>query len=255
MTLTIDWLPQTAFQFLLIFARVGTMLMLMPALGESMIPARVRLGFALMLSLVFLPLMVGYLPSGQFELFGAFGLMFHEIAVGLILGGIARMIVMATQTAGATIAFQMGLSMAQTADPTQPGVQGAIVGNFLTIVGIALIFATNLHYLVLAAIHDSYMIFPPDAPLMFDDAMVAALNAVASAFTIGVQMAAPFIVFGLVFYLGLGLLARLMPQLQVFFIAMPANIGVGLILLAILITSVMGWYLTHFESHFAMLLG
>lgn len=255
MSMSLEWLPQTAFQYMLIFARVGAMLMLMPALGESMIPARLRLGFALMLSLVFLPLMVDYLPSGEFELFGALGLMFHELAVGLILGGIGRLIVSATQVAGATIAFQMGLSMAQTADPTASGVQGAIVGNFLTIVALALVFALDLHHLVLAAIHDSYMIFPPDMPLMLDDAMRMALDTVSSAFTIGVQMAAPFIVFGLVFYLGLGLLARLMPQLQVFFIAMPANIAVGLILFAVLITSTLGWYISYFEGHFMMMLG
>lgn len=254
MSLSLEWLPQTAFQFMLIFARVGAMLMLMPALGENMIPARLRLSFALMLSLVFLPLMVQYLPSGDFELFGAIGLMLHELAIGLILGGIGRLIVMATQTAGATIAFQMGLSMAQTADPTASGVQGAIIGNFLTIVSLAMVFALDLHHLILAAIHDSYVIYPPTMPLMFGDALTLALDTLSGAFNIGVQMAAPFIVFGLVFYLGLGLLARLMPQLQVFFIAMPANIGVGLILFAVLVTSTIGWYITHFEAHFMMML-
>ena len=255
MELSLDWLPQTAFHFMLIFARVGAMLMLMPALGENLIPARLRLAFALMLSLVFLPLMVQYLPTGQFELFGALALLLHELAIGLILGAIGRMIVTATQTAGATIAFQMGLSMAQTADPTAEGVQGAIIGNFLTIVALAMVFAMDLHHLVLAAIHDSYVIYPPDMPLMFEDAMMLALSSLTGAFNIGVQMAAPFIVFGLVFYLGLGLLARLMPQLQVFFIAMPANIAVGLILFAILITSTLGWYIARFEDHFLMLLG
>lgn len=254
MELALDWLPQTAFHYLLIFARVGAMLMLMPALGESMIPVRIRLGFALMLSLVFLPLMSQHLPTAQLELFGALGLMLHELAIGLILGGIGRLIVMATQTAGATIAFQMGLSMAQTADPTASGVQGAIIGNFLTIVALALVFAMDLHHLIIAAIHDSYTVYPPDMPLLLDDAMMLALNTVSGAFTIGVQMAAPFIVFGLVFYLGLGLLARLMPQLQVFFIAMPANIGVGLVLFAILLASTLGWYMSHFEAHFMMFL-
>lgn len=255
MQLTLEWLPQTAFHYMLIFARVGAMLMLMPALGESMIPARLRLAFALVLSLVFLPLMAQYLPDIQFELFGALGLMLHELAIGLILGGIGRLIVSATQVAGATIAFQMGLSMAQTADPTASGVQGAIIGNFLTIVALTLVFATDLHHLIIAAIHDSYTLFPPDMPLMLDDAMMLALDTVTKSFNIGVQMAAPFIVFGLVFYLGLGLLARLMPQLQVFFIAMPANIGVGLVLFAILIASTLGWYLSHFEDHFTMMLG
>ena len=61
-------------------------------------------------------------------------------------------------------------------------------------------------------------------------------------------MSAPFIVFGLVFNLGMGILSRLMPQLQVFFLAMPASIGVGLVLLALLLTMMMGWYLMHFEN-------
>jgi len=254
MTLSLDWLPQTAFVYLLIFARVGTMFMLMPALGESLIPARMRLTMALVITLVLMPLVSDTFVSVPTALFDAIALMFHEIAVGLILGGIARMIMMATQTAGAAIAFQMGLSMAMTADPSQEGVQGVIIGNFLTLLGTALIFALDLHHMVLAAIHDSYMVYPPDMPLMFGDAAMVAIDAFAAAFTVGVQMAAPFIVFGLVFYLGIGLLSRMMPQLQIFFIAMPANISVGLILLALLTASIMGWYLTHFEEHLAMLL-
>jgi flagellar biosynthetic protein FliR len=72
---------------------------------------------------------------------------------------------------------------------------------------------------------------------------------------IGVQMSAPFIVLGLVFYLGMGLLARMMPQLQVFFVVMPATIWVGLILVGLLLTMMMGWYLTHFENELAQFRG
>ncbi len=132
----------------------------------------------------------------------------HEIAVGLILGTLIRLITSATQVAGATIAFQVGLSMAQTADPSQKGVQGAVIGNFLSMLALALIFAMDLHHLLLAAIRDSYGLFPPDAPLMFDDAAKLALGVVSRAFALGMQISAPFIVFGLVFNLGLGLLAQ-----------------------------------------------
>jgi flagellar biosynthetic protein FliR len=109
--------------------------------------------------------------------------------------------------------------------------------------------------MTLAAIYDSYMVFSPTDPLMFDDAAQMAVKSVGAAFVIGVQMSAPFIVFGLVFNIGLGLLSRLMPQLQVFFIAMPAQIGLGLVLLAVLLTMMMGWYLTHFEAELAMMRG
>ena len=253
--ISLNWLPEAAYLYLLLFARVGTMLMLIPALGEQIIPARLRLGFALAFSLLLYPLLSPQLPRLPPDIFNVIVLIFHELIVGLILGGIARIVVMGTQVAGAVIAFQTGLSVAQPADPSNGGIQGAIIGSFLSFLGSTLIFATDLHHLALAAIHDSYMIFSPTTTLMFEDAAQMAIETVAGAFVIGVQMAAPFIVFGLVFYLGVGILGRLMPQLQVFFIAMPATISVGLILLAILLAMMMGWYLMHFEAEMMPLTG
>ena len=252
---SLNWLPEAAYLYLLLFARVGTMLMLIPALGEQIIPARLRLSFALALSLVFYPMLSPELPPLPADILAVIVLLLHEVIVGLIIGGVARIAVMGTQIAGSVIAFQTGLSVAQSADPTNGGIQGAIVGSFLSFLGITLIFATDLHHVALAAIHDSYMIFSPTTPLMFGDAAQMAIETVASAFVIGVQMSAPFIVFGLVFYLGIGILGRLMPQLQVFFVAMPATISVGLILLAVLLTMIMGWYLMHFEGELATLRG
>lgn len=252
MSVGLDWLPATAFTYLVLFARVASILMLMPALGEQTIPARMRLSFALMFTLVLFPLLGEVVPPMPADLPGLLGLLFHELAIGLILGAIVRITVMAAQVAGSIVAFQTGLSGALTADPTQAGIQGAVFGSFLSFLGVALIFATDLHHMALAAIYDSYMVFGPSDPLMFEDAMQLAIRTVATAFTVGVQMSAPFIVFGLVFNLGAGILARLMPQLQVYFILMPANIMVGLLLLAILVAMMMGWYLTAFENHLAM---
>ena len=252
MTVGLDWLPNTAFLYLLMFSRIGAILMLMPALGEQMIPARMRLGFALAFTLVLYPLLSGTMPALPVDVLEIFALIFHELAVGLMLGAIVRITVMATQVAGAIIAFQSGLSTAQSADPTQAGIQGAVFGSFLSFVGVTLIFATDLHHVALAAIYDSYMVFTVQTPLMFDDAAQLAIKTVAHAFIIGIQMSAPFIVFGLVFNLGAGILARLMPQMQVFFVLMPANIFGGLILFALLLTMMMGWYIAAFEEHLAM---
>ncbi len=256
MNIGLNWLPEIAFTYMLIFARVGTMLMILPAFGEKVISANLRLSFALILSLLMFPLISEYLPQfNKANLMSIIFILLYEIIVGLILGGIGRLIVSGAQTAGSIIAFQIGLSLAQTADPTNGGVQGAIIGSFLSFLGIALIFATDLHYLILAGIYDSYTIFAPGSPLIFGDIAQLAVRTVSKAFIIGVQMSAPFIVFGLVFYLGLGILARLMPQVQVFFVAMPANIAIGLILIALLLTMMMGWYLTHVEAEFNMLRG
>ncbi|NGP17940.1 flagellar biosynthetic protein FliR [Devosia aurantiaca] len=252
MTLSLDWLPATAFTYIILFVRIGAILMLMPALGEQTIPARMRLGFALAFTLVVFPLLSGIMPAMPEDLGGMAGLMFHELAVGLIIGAIVRITVMATQVAGAIVAFQVGLSGALASDPTQAGVQSAIFASFLSFLGVTLIFATDLHHMALAAVYDSYMVFSPTDPLMFEDAMQMAVRTVAGAFAVGVQMSAPFIVFGLVFNLGAGILAKLMPQLQVYFVLMPANIIVGILLFAVLLMMMMGWYLTAFESHLAM---
>ena len=252
MTIGLDWLPNTAFLYILLFSRIGAILMLMPALGEDMIPMRMRLSFALAFTLVLYPLLSPSLPSMPEDVMAIIGLIFHELAIGIILGAIVRITVMATQVAGAIIAFQAGLSSAMAADPTQVGVQGAVFGSFLSFLGMVLIFATDLHHMALAATYDSYMVFPLDAPLMFDDAAQLAIRTVAGAFSVGVQMSAPFIVFGLVFNLGAGILARLMPALQVYFVLMPANIILGLVLFAVLLMMMMGWYLSHFEAHLAM---
>ena len=252
MTIGLDWLPNTVFLYLLMFSRIGAILMLMPALGEDMIPMRMRLSFALAFTLVLYPLLSPNLPDMPEDVMTIVGLIFHELAIGIILGAIVRISVMATQVAGAIIAFQTGLSSAMAADPTQVGVQGAVFGSFLSFLGMVLIFATDLHHMALAATYDSYMVFPLDTPLMFDDAAQLAIRTVASAFSVGIQMSAPFIVFGLVFNLGAGILARLMPALQVYFLLMPANIIIGLVLFAMLLMMMMGWYLTHFEAQLAM---
>ncbi|WIY54351.1 flagellar biosynthetic protein FliR [Devosia sp. YIM 151766] len=252
MTVSLDWLPATAFTYIILFARIGAVMMLMPALGEQMIPMRLRLSFALAFTLVVFPLLSGVIPAMPADLGGMVAILGHELAVGLMIGAIVRITVMATQVAGAIVAFQTGLSGALTADPTMSGMQGAVFASFLSFLGITLIFATDLHHVALAAIYDSYMVFSPADPLMVEDAMQLAIRTVAGAFSVGVQMAAPFIVFGLVFNLGAGILARLMPQLQVYFILMPANIIVGLLLFAVLLSMMMGWYLTAFENHLAM---
>ena len=253
--ISLNGLPETAYLYLLIFARVGSILMLMPALGEQVIPARLRLGFALVFSAVLYPLVSPTLPALAGDMLQVLVHLLHEIAIGLILGAITRLVTLAASVAGSTIAFQIGLSGALGADPSNGGIQGVIISSFLSMLGVTLIFATDLHHVALMAIRDSYMIFSPTQSIMWGDAAEMAIRAVSAAFVIGVQMSAPFLVLGLVFYLGMGLLGRMMPQLQVFFVIMPATIWVGMALFALLLTMMMGWYLTHFENELATIRG
>ena len=243
MTISLNFLPVLAAIFMLMFARLGTMVMLMPGLGEQGIPARIRLVIALMLTLVMLPL---HRAAYSIEIAKSFaplvGLLIQELMVGVVLGLTVRLALSALQVAGATIAQQLGLGFATTVDPSQ-GQQGVIVGNFLAMLGIALIFATDLHHVVIAALDDSYRIFQPGAVLPTGDVAELMVTTVGGAFRVGVQIAAPFLIFGLLFNVGLGILARLMPQLQVFFLGVPASIMIGFLLLMLLVGALMSIFL------------
>lgn len=245
--------PEQVFAYLLVFARLGSMMMLLPALGDTSIPARVRLSLALVVSLIIYGLVGASLPTMPTGVLEMFGLLLTEIVIGLFIGGSARLLMSALHVAGTVIAYNTGLAAAQAFDPAQ-GAQSAIFSQFLTVLGVTLIFATNLHHLMLAAMHDSYRIFTPGmAPDVADFASLVT-QTVATSFRLGIQMSAPFLVYGLVFNVGLGLVARLMPQLQVFFIAMPINILLGYAVLLIAIGSMMAWFLHHVEATVSLLL-
>jgi flagellar biosynthetic protein FliR len=172
-------------------------------------------------------------------------LMVYEIIIGIVLGATARVTLSALQVAGSVIAQQLGLGFVTAVDPTQ-GQQGLLIGNFLTMLGITLLFATDTHHLVIAALNESYRIFSPGEAMPTGDVAALATRAFAEAFKIGMQLAAPFLVFGLVFNIGLGVLARLMPQMQVYFVGVPLSIMIGFLILALVLSAMMGSYLDYF---------
>src|ERR1044072_5686780 len=160
MQLDVSFLPAFGAAFILMFARLGTMIMLLPGLGEGGGAGGVRLTVALVLTFVMFPLhRAGYTidlraPGPVIVALG------QELLIGLVLGMTARLTISALQTAGSVIAQQLGLGLANSVDPTQ-GQQGLILGNFLTLLGITLIFATDLHHMVIAGLNDSYRLFRP----------------------------------------------------------------------------------------------
>jgi flagellar biosynthesis protein FliR len=174
--------------------------------------------------------------------------MVHEILIGVVLGATARVTLGALQVAGAVIAQQMGLGFATSVDPTTQGQQGVLIGNFLTLLGLTLLFATDSHYLVIAALNESYAVFSPGEMLPSGDVAALATRAFAAAFRIGMQLSAPFLVFGLVFNIGLGVLARLMPQMQVYFVGVPLAILAGFLIFAFVVSAMMGSFLDYFTG-------
>ena len=173
MRIDVSWLPVLAATFMLVFARVGAMVMLMPGFGETNIPVRIKLAIALLLTLIIMPLHRGAYQVDMGSLAPLVVLMLHEIVIGVVLGATARVTLSALQVAGSVIAQQLGLGFVTAVDPTQ-GQQGLLIGNFLTILGLTLLFATDSHHLVIAALNDSYAIFGPGEAMASGD--VAALG-------------------------------------------------------------------------------
>jgi len=245
MRVDISLLPVLAATFMLVFARVGAMVMLLPGFGESNIPVRVKLSIALLLTLIILPLHRAAYNVDMTSMTPLLVLMLHEIVIGIVLGATARVTLSALAVAGSVIAQQLGLGFVTAVDPTQ-GQQGLLIGNFLSILGMTLLFATDTHHLVIAALNESYRIFSPGEMLPTGDVAALATRAFAAAFKIGMQLSAPFLVFGLVFNIGLGVLARLMPQMQVYFVGVPLSIMIGFLIFALVLTAMMGTYLNYF---------
>jgi flagellar biosynthetic protein FliR len=247
MRIDISFLPALAAAYLLTFARVGTLVMLLPGLGEMTVPMRVRLAVALVLTAILLPLHEKAYTIDLKALGPVLLMLAEEMLIGAVLGLTARLAISALQVAGSVIAQQLGLGFVTAVDPTQDQ-QGVLVGNFLTMLGIALIFATDLHHLVIAALNDSYTLFRPGELLSVGDMAQHITQVITIAFRIGIQLSAPFLVFGLLFNLGLGVLSRLMPQMQVFFIGLPLSIMLGLALLLLVLGTMMGIFGGYIEG-------
>ena len=240
--------------YLLVFARTGAMIMLLPSLGDNGIPAQVRLVLALAVTAALTPTVQHFYPAAAPSNVLQLALLIaQEATSGILIGGMSRIIMSSLQVAGYLIATQTGLAYAQTIDPTQHE-QGAVVGNFFSLLGAVLIFSTDLHHVAIGAISGSYKMIPPGTALPTADMAELTIRLVSASFILGFQLAAPFLVFGFALYAALGILARLMPQLQVFFVAMPINILFGFVLFSLLLGSMMTLFLNFYSAQMAQFL-
>lgn len=253
-SLSLETLPAEVFVYFVVFARIGSAMMFLPAFGEPAINARVRLMLALAVTVVSVPVVRGGVGPVPDKTLLVFIVLIKEILIGLALGALARMMMSALQVAGTVIAMSTGLGAAQTFDPTQ-GTQSAIFGTFLSITAVTLIFVTDLHHLLLAALVDSYTVFPPGNSLSTEVMAGRAVEMASHSFMLGLRLAAPFVVFSIIFYTSLGVLSRLMPQIQVFFIAMPANILIGFTILMLTVSGISMLFLSHFQTVISGLFG
>jgi len=222
-------------------------MMVMPVFGDQFVPTQARLLLALVISVVVTPVLLPVLPREPAAVLSLVLLLTGEILIGVFIGSVARLMFGALEVAGMIIAMPTGLSNAFVFNPALAS-QGSLPGSLMSWLALLLILITNLHHLLIEAVVRSYELFQPGAPVPLNDFAQSVTRLVADSFLIGVEMAAPFLATGMVFALALGVMARLAPQMQVFFVFMSAQIAYGLFLFAITVSAMMTFWLRHFES-------
>lgn len=242
-----QFLTTGVFAFVLTFVRLGAAIMIMPGVGDSFVSPKVRLHIAVALAFALFPLTMPFVPIPLPSTFALFVMIVMEFIIGLFFGTLARILMTALDTAGQAISISSGLGNAQLFNPALAS-QGSLVGAFLSMTGALVLFTTDMHHLLFMGIIESYKLFPIGA--LPDVGSMAELMAqtVSASFAIGVKIAAPFIMLSVMVYVGMGVLSRLMPQVQVFILALPIQILLSIVLLMIVLSTAMLYWLSQFEQ-------
>lgn len=234
--------------WMVIFARVGTAIIMLPGLGDAAIPPRAKIAFSVLVSLVVSPIVaLPPLPAHETQLML---MLASEATIGVFIGVGARVLLTALHVLGAQIGFTAGLSNALA--PNDGNYESAsTIGALMTLAAVALLFAVDGHHIMLRGLIGSYSIFPGGSLMAADLAEQMVRVGAASLYT-AVMIGAPFFAISLLVNLGLGIANRVMPAMQVFFVATPGLIFIALLTLFFALPSALvrmveiltGWFAT-----------
>lgn len=219
--------------FLLVFARTLAFLMTVPLFSYRTIPNMFKIGFSFFLSIVILTSLDSPVVSPEYSYIL---LLLKEVTVGLAIGLIAYIILSAVQTAGGFIDFQMGFAIANVVDP-QTGAQSPIIGQFFYMIALLFLLSVNGHYLLIDGLMNSYQFIPLEGLLSFDgafsDFIIRSFNTM---FVIAFQMALPIVGCLFLVDVALGLIARTVPQVNVFVVGLPLKILVSFLVISLFLS-------------------
>lgn len=234
------------YSFLFIFFRLGGAIMFMPVFMTSYVSERQRLAMALAISLVLVPFLQNdiIIPPNNLSDFLKFSI--FEITYGIFIGLFIQMLLFITNLLGNLIGTATGFANAQFFNPATQ-TPSIIIESFITILAITLIVTMDIHHLMISAVIDSYNIFPFGSTPPIEDMTDFFTKTISASFLFGFKLASPFVAFTIIFYSGMGLFSRLMPQLNIFFLSIPLQIYLGLGLLFITIPIIMMWFLQYFQ--------
>ena len=233
--------------FLFVFLRLGSALMFMPAFMTSYVIERYRLVIALSITLVLTPMIQTQMnvPINDFASFVKVSI--FEITYGIFLGLFMQFLFLSLTLLGNVAGTAIGFANAMFFNPTTQ-TQSIVIESFFSILAVTLIFVLDIHHLMISAVADSYEVFPFGSPPPMNDIVDFLSQTLNKGFVMGFKISAPFVAFTLIFYTGMGLFSRLMPQLNIFFLSIPLQIYLGLGLLFLTIPVIMMWFLDYFQE-------
>lgn len=240
------------FHYFLLFCRIGSAIMLLPGIGETYVPPTIRAILALFITLVvYLPLAPS-LPPQPANLAELARLVSAEIITGLFIGGMVQLLLSVMHMVGMFASLQSGLSNSVFYDPSQ-GTQNVSFGAFLAILAVVLLFSLDIHHLMLAGIIDSYRTFKAGEFPPLSDFSDFSARLLSDSFRTAFMISAPMMTVGFFMYVAAGIMSRLMPTLQIFFLIVPVQIMVTFLILAMTLSAAMMWYMHFFKDGLARL--
>lgn len=247
-------LPAWAFAFVLVTARIGAAMTLLPGLGEAESPLMVRVGLTLGITALLLPGIAPSMPKVPEAGMQAALMVMAEIITGLWFGWLARLLVLSLPIAGQFISYMLGIANVLQPDP-ELGSQATPLERMFDLGAAVMVLASGLYALPLMALAGSYQLIPAGTLLPAADTAQTAARAVGTAFSLAVRLASPFLLVSIVWHVGTGLLARLVPRMQVYFVVMPGQILGGLVLLSVIAGTLLGAWENAVRAGFNLLPG
>lgn len=213
------------------FCRVGSCFMLLPGFGTMRVPMMVRLFLAIAISFSILPLMWDAIyPRVSEGGPGYIGIVGVEVLIGSTIGLLARYYVLALQFAGTVVSMMIGFNALPGSGIDESEAQTSL-SSLLSFTGLLVLFMLDFHHMVIGSLIESYDFMPLGFDFDARLALVSLTDTLEAAFAIILQLASPFLIYGLVFNLAVGLVNKLAPQIPIYFISLPFLLAGGLLLL------------------------
>ena len=225
--------------FLICLVRVGSMVGSMPVFSGGQVPMQIKVGLVFLTSMIVFPVVQEFLPGNELAPLSLLLLIFGEAALGLMVGFLAQLIFMAAEFGGSIIGYQMGFAAANVFDPANQR-QVALISQFQSVIAILLFLALDVHHLFFEAIVASFSVLQPGSFSFSGDVVPELMNFANHCFILAIKLAAPILALLILSNLTLGIMARVFPQMNVFMLAFPLNIGISFLVMGLTMSVVAG---------------